>query len=716
MSEREDVLGCDGLRLLDVLLEEECGGVRPANAANERAPRPPSSRWLAAALLLLGIGVVAGIAWMRHACDDAAAAVQQPVQEPVPPPVPEHPIGWNELGDPDRRSQLLQQIARVRVQLLDSSLPQPRPVPGADLVLEDVAQLASLGIGIRDLLGASRGWIGWMEPPPWSSRLVLELSDGRTVEVLLRLHEHPFLVMLPCGEAMPAGDLLTRLRTLEDRARQQAQPHVGTAANLAELQALPPSVQDLSCPWLTAGEVRSELARFVNLRSLTLLSPAQCESVRKTGSQEQRSPPGPDACRAIAELPALQQLSLPATRLDDVALQSLAGNARLRMLALTGKLDGITAAGLAAFGDGLETLRLPDDRVTMALLRAIRDLRHLAELWVALPPEIEAAAECLVAMPSLRRLAVDCGAVADARAVTRAVALSKIEKLRLCGPRVENWGLDQLSQVPTLRELDLRGLRLSAYAPEDLGALQRLRRLELRYSTVDREGVGAIRAALPQCEVIGWGSGDSLEVPLGELPSWSDAANQGAAPTQAPRDLQEWRDRLPRVQRIEARRRIGQKGAGTSVQFVASADEFVTIAAPAAVDRWRTALLASVDVTDPRGTVTDSRQFADGESGIRSLQLRFGLADGSSFAADCLLDPEPRIAFVPADGYLTLPEALRALLLQAFADACRQGRAGQRGGEAPARVPHSGMLGFDQGWPMRSEADVGPGRHFSISR
>ena len=63
------------LRLLDVLLEEQFARDGDGDVAER-----PASRWLAAAVMLLGVGAVVGVAWLRHA--EQAARRVEPVQQP----------------------------------------------------------------------------------------------------------------------------------------------------------------------------------------------------------------------------------------------------------------------------------------------------------------------------------------------------------------------------------------------------------------------------------------------------------------------------------------------------------------------------------------------------------------------------------------------------------------------------------------------------------
>lgn len=79
-SEDEELSRNGHERLVEVLLEEEFGGERKAAPS-----RPDRSRWLAAALVMLGLGAVIGTALLRRGeagagSESAPASAQQ--QEP----------------------------------------------------------------------------------------------------------------------------------------------------------------------------------------------------------------------------------------------------------------------------------------------------------------------------------------------------------------------------------------------------------------------------------------------------------------------------------------------------------------------------------------------------------------------------------------------------------------------------------------------------------
>ena len=70
-------------RLFDAMLDEVVQERVATRGTRERG----RSRWLAAALMLLGLGVVVGVVVTSRAGPAVAVAPQEPVQEPLPPVV-----------------------------------------------------------------------------------------------------------------------------------------------------------------------------------------------------------------------------------------------------------------------------------------------------------------------------------------------------------------------------------------------------------------------------------------------------------------------------------------------------------------------------------------------------------------------------------------------------------------------------------------------------
>jgi hypothetical protein len=134
----DDVLEDDGLRLVDVLLEE---ALATAAAATVR----PRRRWLAAAVALFGTLVVFGVGWFARVARDAATAPTQPPQEPghVRPAPPSLPANAVRLRVLDREDEPVHAFVLGLRQVL----------PGQALSFAGVPSFPDRAVAARDLDG-----------------------------------------------------------------------------------------------------------------------------------------------------------------------------------------------------------------------------------------------------------------------------------------------------------------------------------------------------------------------------------------------------------------------------------------------------------------------------------------------------------------------------------------------------------------------------------
>jgi len=475
---RDDVIEDDALRLVDVLLEEELAA--PAAPASSRR-----ARWLAAAAILFGLSVVAGVRWLHgHDKEVVPASQHQEQQQPQPDPAV-HQAFLNGLREPGARAEAFARVKRLRVEPM--SLPHGFVVARAGLVVTDLARVRRVADEVAALIGNKKiqalfGWSASQPPPAWTCALHLELEGGEDIDFRALLGSEPFLIShLLLAERVDEGALLNDLRELYAGAMQACA--CGVAQTTEELRALPAATRSVLCGPLTADEVRKELTPFAPLERLAIAPIGERTAV------------SPDAVAAIAGLGTLRSLALPA---DGLGTADLAGLARLslRELELTGRL------------------RLPG-RATLA------ELRELAVLRLDLSGCEGDLRGLLASLPSLTVLELGDGSWLD-DGVIDAILATKVVRLSIGGEHVQAPQLERLASLPSLRELQLHDvIPLFAGEQRALGNMQRLRRLELvRCDPVRGERGGPIdesqppdhdyrdlRAKLPGCIVENLGSG-----------------------------------------------------------------------------------------------------------------------------------------------------------------------------------------------------------------
>jgi hypothetical protein len=236
-TERDsDLLERDDLRWLDVLLAENLGAPMSARSAPAVGRAPPQrwSRWLAAALLLLGLSVVIGVLLSRRlgGVSNSAAATEQEPRETA------RPLDIGVLQSVAARADWFRQVARVRVQQLGGSALDPTPVPGAETVIQQHDRVAGLGDGVLELIGPATYLLGWDGPLGFDCRLVFEGNDGCFVQALLRLRDDPMVLLFPGGiRNIPPGPFLDELRRLHTTVPQPASQPASSRANCAIARA-----------------------------------------------------------------------------------------------------------------------------------------------------------------------------------------------------------------------------------------------------------------------------------------------------------------------------------------------------------------------------------------------------------------------------------------------------------------------------------------------
>jgi len=477
------------LRLLDVLLEEELGRA-PGSVRTAPPPRPRPSRLLAAALLLLGLGVVGGVLLLRSGAGNTAApAIEQPLQQPQDPQQPKDPQQPDPtVAAPKDLAELRQLLAQVRkvtarCQYLSTMTSHSIAFAEDPLIVAEIDDAATLALWRSELL-ASTYTAANATAISASLALRFDLADGRMLGGGAIIAPKYSLSLGLAQQFEPTAELQGLLRHACRQAEQNGRRARGDVADIDELRALPATSRRVRCPCLTRDLAHAELPRFSALENLAFVRLGLCQL------------PHGDIVAAIAGLRTLRALSLPAGALDADDLRVLATLPLLTELELDGELTEPTAAALSSFAERVTVLRLGSVEVPLAALAAASKLVHLEELRITGPVPTEL--DLLASFPRLRHLELLSPGLGDHQLA--ALLATKIESLRLEGTKVTAGGLAQLAALPSLRELAVRDSDLDEV--EALGKLQQLRRLDLTNTMVTVDGVRALQEALPSCTIV----------------------------------------------------------------------------------------------------------------------------------------------------------------------------------------------------------------------
>lgn len=517
----DQLLQDDGLRFVDVLLEEELVAAA-GDSAPAVAPRPRPTWWLAA-VVVLGLGVTVGAAVLQR-LQTSAVPLQEPIRRLVPF-VPE---------DARQLAEFLPQVAMVRVQPLhelrrgyetegvteagsEAHSVDPATLrllrgpwtqmPATPVVVTDrTVQVNGGNVLVASPHGAVASW----------ARLQLLTAEGRCLQLCF---EDPAVLHLDTRQWNPGADAARCLHQLLEQARQQGRDTRATAESAAALRAVPATVRWLSCRQANVDDLQEQLPRFSQLESLDL-----------DGEFDDR------LAVVLTALPRLRELRLNGTGFTAAGWTRLARLPNLRALHLRGSFPGLSHDALTTLGARLETLAMVGDPavpfpVAASLLPTIARLPKLVELHLAVDGEAgpDAAvrdrdagsiAATVLSMPNLRRLAL-AARPSDASTWWPALARSKLEKLRLPGIELDAAAVAQLATMTSLRELDLREVSMPADARLALRQLRQLTRLDVG-SNGWLGGMTDLQRALPRCSVRGVEGVQSLTFPpLATEPSWS---------------------------------------------------------------------------------------------------------------------------------------------------------------------------------------------------
>lgn len=441
-------------RLVEVLLAEELRAARTGSAP----PPAASTRWLAAALLLLGLGVVAGVAMLRDGDGDAAAAM--PAQEPESVQVNRH----------EEFLALAKDVVRVRLEIAKSWSPNFVAVEGAVAVLEDAQQVQAFAAAVPRL---DAGFHDYPQTP--SARITLELRDGRVVRGGTGFAEGE-LFWLPVTRttALRPGPLLdqvqtllaqadAQMKTLRAQAGANARIASGIASSFAELARVPATAKAIRCPPLRPGTVAQHLGCFPQLERVDQVIATSLG----TSSPISIDLHAPARLGEFAVLPNLRHLRFAGAEVTDADVADLLSLRKLTSVRIDGGLSHLTERGHTALVNKLEALELVSVKNGNAIVRAAIAAGRLQKLVLFGVELTTAEFTDLAALPTLRELDLTGIWWQDSHLAQLLAARTPLTRLRLRSTDITAEGLQTLTAMPSLRVLDVRqaGLRTTALAP-----------------------------------------------------------------------------------------------------------------------------------------------------------------------------------------------------------------------------------------------------------
>lgn len=463
----EDVAG-PRERLVEVLLEE---ALRATAAV---VPARPSAalrgRWLAAAVVLLGIGVVVATALLR--APDASGMT--PAQEPVPHPPSRAVVNAEPfVADFDAlpiTSQaewdaVLPHITAVNCWLLRSG---SQATVGSDRALATERYTGEQAIELAKLvppIGASEFDDRRAEVPPFDAWIAFEVGAKR-VHAFVRLHDQPTLVLgRRRAPSMPEA-LQQKLVTMAVAAGRRLQVAHGVVSVVDELADVPTTVKAIRCPPPPKGSLERHLGRFQQLEHLEFVFTTFTTNLGAGQPISFQLPEVPttlfDELKVLARLRHLRCNG--ALLNSDERVRELVALPQLRSLRLDGmapgvlgamgvRMGGVTEAGMRLLARRIEALELADCEAPAALLEPWLEAAQLRRFTVSgntvLPPELLAR---FARLPTLEELDLAGREWNDAHMA--AIVGSRITRLRLGHTAVSAAGIRELPR--SLRLIDLR--------------------------------------------------------------------------------------------------------------------------------------------------------------------------------------------------------------------------------------------------------------------
>lgn len=446
-------------RWIEVLLEQALRA--PAAAPVARSARS-FSRWLAAAIALLGVGVVFGVVALRR-----AAAPDVPAQDPQPPAAPQH--SWDAHAVPIT-SQADWDAVKGKVSGVLLRLLRVRPADGA--VEEIEAATAYLAgpearafVDLVPPIGAQPFDPAVAESPRFDAWLAFEV-EGSRVHAFVRAFDQPTLAIGNRRTNDPPDAWQQAVSGLLVKAGHRWEIARGAVRSLDELEDVPTTAKAIRCPETPNGKLAQYLGRFAQLEHLEFV-PFQTNLGGGQPISIQLPERPTTAFVEMKSLPKLRHLRVSSGMLDDERAAEVAQLPALTSLRIDGAISltdagvlggkvairgGLTIAGMRTLAKQLDALELVSSDLVPELYEPWLDAGRLRKLILfgdAVAPELLAR---LARIPTLRELSL--GGVKYTDAHLQALAGSRIEILRLEYTEATVAGMLELPR--SLRLLDLR--------------------------------------------------------------------------------------------------------------------------------------------------------------------------------------------------------------------------------------------------------------------
>lgn len=450
-------------RLVEVLLAEELHTAR----AHAALPRAAAARWLVAALVLLGLCVVVGVAVLRD--EGSGADATTPPQEPESVVLQKH----------SEFLALAKDVVRVRMEIAKAWEPHFVAVEGAVAVLEDAQQVQAFLAAVPKLdgIGGFRTRDG--SPLQDGARITLDLRDGRVLRGVTQFGESElFWLSALCPAQLEPGPLLEQLTDLRTQALTNARIAHGITFSFAELARVPTNAQAILCRPLRSGTVAQHLGRFSRLERVDqVLAPSLGTSGPITIEV-----PTPARLGEFAVLPNLRHLRFAGSEVTDAEVAELHTLRKLTSVRIDGGLGHLTERGHAALVSQLEALELVSVENGNAVVRAAVAASRLQRLALFGVELTTAEFADLAALPTLRDLDLTGIWWKDSHIAQLLAARTPLTRLRLRSTDITADGLRTLSAMGTLRVLDLR------------------------HEDVRTPALTELQQALPECRILAPGS------------------------------------------------------------------------------------------------------------------------------------------------------------------------------------------------------------------
>jgi Leucine-rich repeat (LRR) protein len=277
-----------------------------------------------------------------------------------------------------------------------------------------------------------------------------------------------------------------------------------------------PQLEELSLRNTEISEVGvAHLSAVVSLRKLdlgyTLISDTALEQLKplvnlETLSLTNTQVEGPGLA-ALAGLTRLRELNIESTPVKNEGLQHIARLTGLERLSI--QYTDVTDRGMPALAmlKNLKRLNLAGDDIRDTGLKSLAGIDQMEDLDLSFCRFTENGLKALAGLVNLKRLGLNQTATND-DALEPVSKFTRLEALSLEYTSVGDAGFAKLTGLP-LVELHLDHTNLTDASVKALGALSKLRYMDLYHTEFTQQGYDSLKKALPGC-TINW-SKDSVK-------------------------------------------------------------------------------------------------------------------------------------------------------------------------------------------------------------